>query len=66
MNNRNLPQIISDIQKTLVAPPNICTRIGRAMGMCGGSRKRKRKGKGKGKGRSRKAKKTNKKRKYNK
>ena len=64
MNNRNLPQIIEQIQKTLVAPPNICTRIGRAMGMCGGSRKRKRKGKGKG--RSRKAKKTNKKRKYNK
>jgi hypothetical protein len=64
MNNRNLPQIIEQIQKTLVAPPNICTRIGRAMGMCGGSRKRK--GKRKGKGRSRKAKKTNKKRKYNK
>jgi hypothetical protein len=63
MNNSNLPQIIEKIQKTLVAPPNICTRIGRAMGMCGGSRKRKRKRKGKR--RSRKAKRTNKKRKYN-
>jgi hypothetical protein len=62
MNKPELPQIISDIQETLTEPSNICTRIGKAMGICGGSRKRKRKGKG----RSRKAKKTNKKRKYNK
>ena len=40
MNNANFPQIISDIQKTLEAPSNICTRIGKAMGICGGSRRR--------------------------
>lgn len=66
MNKPELPQIISDIQETLTEPSNICTRIGKAMGICGGSRRRKGKGKGKGKGKSRKAKKTNKKRKFNK
>jgi hypothetical protein len=66
MNSSDLPKIISDIQETLTEPSNICTRIGKAMGICGGSRRRKGKGKGKGKGKSRKTKKTNKKRKFNK
>lgn len=48
LNNKNLPKIIEKIQKTITPAPNICTRIGKAMGICGGSR-RKRKGKGKGK-----------------
>jgi hypothetical protein len=48
LNNKNLPKIIEKIQKTIAPAPNICTRIGKAIGICGGSR-RKRKGKGKGK-----------------
>jgi hypothetical protein len=65
MNHPNLPRIIEQIQRTLIAPAGVCTRIGEAMGICstskkGGKKKRKSR---KGKGRSRKAKKTSKKRK---
>jgi hypothetical protein len=57
MNNANFPQIISDIQKTLEAPSNICTRIGKAMGICGGSRRRSKRNK-KNKRKSRKSRKS--------
>jgi len=57
LNNANLPKIIESIQKTIAPAPNICTRIGRAIGICGGSR-RKIKGK-----KSNKRRKTHKKRK---
>lgn len=68
MNHSSLPRIIEQIQRTLIAPPGICTRIGEAMGICSSSKKGgKKKGKSiKGKGKSRKVKRTNKKRKYNK
>ncbi len=59
MNKPELPQIISDIQTTLTDPSNICTRIGKAMGICGG---RSRKNRIKKKIKSRKNKKRNKRR----
>jgi hypothetical protein len=39
LNSPNLPQVVSEIQQT-VELKNICTRVGKAIGICGGGRRK--------------------------